>query len=221
MSGFKKKWFPWKNFLEQFLGSTKIVYFWHYASLRTSLQLPSQHRPPGALADAEATSLATSESFLRAMQQQLRRPAVHCRSQIADHRSHSCTEGHMWTREIIVMWRGNMVVMWGLWMWCEKATLLSCEKDTSSFSGRVTFPSGNREKVNFTVRGWVYIILDYGLGIRDQGSGIRVHGSGYRNQGSGNRKLWTVNCEMVTDNWKLGTVNWELRTGNWELGTRN
>ena len=51
------------------------------------LQPTSQPQPLGALVDKDATSHATSESFLRAMQQQLRLPAVHCRS-------HSCTEGH-------------------------------------------------------------------------------------------------------------------------------
>ena len=180
------------SYSEDYIGS-------HYAPLWSPLQPPSQHKPPGALAHEEATSHATSESFLRAMQQQLRRPAVH-------RRSHSCTERHMWTRESIVMWRGNMVVMWGMWMWCEKATLLSFEKDTSLFSGRVTFPSCNREKVKFTVMGWVYLILDW-LRIRYQASGIR-------DQGWGIRKLWTVNCEM-------GTENWELQNGNWKLGTGN
>ena len=44
---------------------------------------------------------------------------------------------------------------------CKKVTLMSCEKDASCHvSGRVIFPSGKRETGKFTVRGWVYIILD-------------------------------------------------------------
>ena len=78
----------------------------HYAPLRSPKEPSSQHQSPGALTDKEATNHATSKSFLRVMQQQLRRLAVHCKS-------HSCTEGHMWIREIIVMWRWNMVFMWG------------------------------------------------------------------------------------------------------------
>ena len=46
----------------------------HYAPLRSPLQPSSQHQTPGALADEEATNHATSESFLRAMQQQLHSP---------------------------------------------------------------------------------------------------------------------------------------------------
>ena len=133
----------------------------------------------------------------------------------ADH-----AEGHMWTREILVRWRGNMVFMWGrdiIPMW------------RGHIIGRMTFPSGNREKGNFTVRGWVNIILDWlgirdqigdqrsGIRNRDQDTGIMDQGSGYRDQGAGSRKLLSVNCEMGTQNWELWNGNWELGTENWEL----
>ena len=56
-------------------------------------------------------------------------------------------------------------------LWCEEATILAYEKDTSLLSGRVTFPTGRGETkcirwMGFTVRVYGYIILEW-LGIRD------------------------------------------------------
>ena len=77
---------------------------------------------------------------------------------------------------------------------------MSCEKDTSWLSGRVTFPSSNRGRgPSLSGDRFTLFLIDYGLGIRDQYSGIRDQGTGIRDHGTGIRIQGSVIRDHTDD----------------------